>query len=90
MNPDTDLRRACVFVTHLFNEYLLKPNTQLMDDSQADSLVFAFLLFVFCQLSQQCYDMKKTIAQKASCQGYTQRRGSSAYDANKRECNYKM
>lgn len=91
LSPDTNLRIPCVFIMHLsFNEYLLKPSAQLVDDSQADSLVSAFLLFAFCQLSQQCYDMKKTIAQKASCHGCTQRRGSSAYDANKRACNYRM
>lgn len=55
-----------------------------MDDSQAANLASAFSLFAFCQLSQQRYDMKKTMAQKASCHGFTQRRGSGAYDANNR------
>ncbi len=63
---------------------LIKPTTSLVDDSQADNLFPALPLFAFCHLSQQCYDMKKTIAQKASCHGFTQRRGIGACDANKR------
>lgn len=62
-----------------------------MDDSQAVSLVSALVVPLSPPLSsQQCYDMKKTIAQKASCHGYRQRDGSGVYDANKRACNYRI
>lgn len=42
-------------------EYLLKLATHLLDDNQADNVISAFLLsvFFFCQLRQQCCNMRK-------------------------------
>lgn len=66
LSPNTDLQLAFVFIMHLnVIEYLLKLATQLLDDIQADDVISAFLLSVFlgggffCQLRQQCCNMKK-------------------------------
>lgn len=67
-----------------------KHTTQLVGESQVDNPVSALLVFVACQFSQHSYDMKTTIAQKASCRGYTQQCGSNAYDVNKPACNYRI
>lgn len=62
--------------------------TQFVDDSQAVSLVSALVVPPSVESTMLWYE--KTIAQKASCHGYTQRDGSGVYDANKRACNYRI
>lgn len=66
----TDLQKACVVITHPnFNEYL--PHSWWLIVKLTVLLLFLYCLFflpLFWQLSQQCCDMKNTIAKgKKGC-----------------------